>query len=670
MKIPIKKFFTGVLLLFVFSGVVRAEQGPGGITENIQKLFSARQWDMMDAAFEKNGSSFPIKDRVLYGNALWFRGDYQNALKIFREERDAVPAEILPYLRMRIILGLERTGQAEEALREAVALGEDKDWILAPYVQYAIGRLAKSTGNTELAVESFRSMARIARDTGQRLTALESLFDLSAAGTEEARMLLEIKPGDMEALAVLEDAGPPYPTEDALFLAEAALSENRPQKVLEYLENAPFQGAEEKVRATILVARARAALGEKKEAAEMLYRLAVSGETGPDGARSAVLLLGQMAQNGEGEYEKGLLAAIAESGSSSESALSMKTLTEINGRSGDDKRKVYWENRLLETWPQSPLTVPVWWERGWNAWKEENPEKAARLWGAALEAGANGRDEAKLLFWQCRAYNKTGQKADVLSERLAENHPLDFYTFTAFKDRPLPLSEEKSTLLEHGEHELESWGFMVYARMHLQEEGTPGALYRASLLAQWLGDPHGAYLYGHAILRALPRGGTLPPELLEVLFPRPYGEMVLKASKLTDVPVYEIWAIMRRESAFNPLAASHVGAMGLMQLMPPTARENARMLGLDEEADFFEPEVNILLGANHFGRLRGMFERVEHAVAAYNAGQGRVRSWLENTGEKTDWVEWIEEIPFDETREFVRQVMANRHVYMRLEDRR
>jgi soluble lytic murein transglycosylase len=667
MKIP-KKLFTGVLLLFLFSGAVRAEQGPGGIPENLQKLFSARQWDKMDAAFEKNGSSFPLKDRVLYGNALWFRGDYQNALKIFREERDAVPAEILPYLRMRIILGLERTGQAEEALREAVALGEDKDWILAPYVQYAIGRLAKSTGNMELAVESFRSMARIARDTGQRLTALEALFDLSAAGIEEARMLLEIKPGNMKALAVLEDAGPPYPTDDALFLAEAALSENRPQKVLEYLENAPFQGSEEKARATILVARARAALGEKKEAAEMLYRLAVSGETGPDGARRAVLLLGQMAQNGEGEYEKGLLAAIAESGPSSDSALSMKTLAEINGRSGDDKRKVYWENRLLETWPQSPLTVPVWWERGWKAWKEENPEKAARLWEAALEAGANGRDEAKLLFWQCRAYNETGQKADVLSKRLAENHPLDFYTFTAFKDRPLPLSEEKSTLLEHSEHELESWGFMVYARMHLQEEGTPGALYRASLLAQWLGDPHGAYLYGHAILRALPRGGTLPPELLQVLFPRPYGKMVRKASKLTDVPVYEIWAIMRRESAFNPLATSNVGAMGLMQLMPPTARENARLLGLDDEADFFEPEVNILLGANHFGRLRGMFERVEHAVAAYNAGQGRVRSWLENTGEKTDWVEWVEEIPFDETREFVRQVMANRHVYMRLID--
>jgi soluble lytic murein transglycosylase len=144
--------------------------------------------------------------------------------------------------------------------------------------------------------------------------------------------------------------------------------------------------------------------------------------------------------------------------------------------------------------------------------------------------------------------------------------------------------------------------------------------------------------------------------------------MVRKASERSGVPVYEIWAIMRRESAFNPLATSYVGAMGLMQLMPPTARENARLLGLDGEVNFFEPEVNILLGAHHFGRLRGMFERVEQAVAAYNAGQGRVRSWLENTGEETDRVEGIEEIPFDETREFVRQVMANRHVYMRMED--
>jgi soluble lytic murein transglycosylase len=120
---------------------------------------------------------------------------------------------------------------------------------------------------------------------------------------------------------------------------------------------------------------------------------------------------------------------------------------------------------------------------------------------------------------------------------------------------------------------------------------------------------------------------------------------------------------MRRESAFNPGAISHVGAIGLMQLMPPTARENARMLGLGDNFNLYDPQVNILLGAHHFKRLLAMFEKVEQAIAAYNAGQGRVKSWV---GDSYDRAEWIEEIPFDETREFVRQVLANRDVYIYL----
>ncbi|MFP4481990.1 MAG: transglycosylase SLT domain-containing protein [Thermovirgaceae bacterium] len=668
MKTQMASIIAGVLLFFLFAGTVRAELIPGKIPENMQKLFSSRRWDMLDAAFEKGGSGLSVKDRVLYANALWFQGDYEKGLKIFREEQNTVPAGILPYLRMRIVLGLERTGKADEALQEAIALGEDKDWILAPYVQYAIGRIARSTGKTELAVEAFRSMARLARDEAQRLTALEALFDLSAAEIQEARMLLAIESRNMDALALLEDAGPPYPAKDALFLAEAALSEKRPEKALEYLEDTRFEGKKEKDQATLLTARARAALGEKKEAADMLYRLAVMEDTGPADVARAISIMKQMACEGDGEYAKGLLAAIAESGTSRASALSMAAMAEINRRDKDGKRKTYWEDRLLGTHPNSPLTVPIRWERGWKAWKQESPEKAARLWEAALQAGPDGRDEAKLLFWLRRALNETGQQTDLISNRLEENHPLDFYTFAAFRDRALPLSEEKSILLEHERHELETWGFMVYARMHLSEEGTPGALYRASQISQWLGDPHGSYMHGQAILRAIPRDGTLPPELVQILFPRPFDEAVRKASERFDVPVYDIWGIMRRESAFNPLAVSYVGAMGLMQLMPPTARENARLLGLDEGADYFSPEVNIRLGAHHFGRLRGMFERTEQAVAAYNAGQGRVRSWLENTGKKTDWMEWVEEIPFDETREFVRQVMANRNVYMRLED--
>jgi soluble lytic murein transglycosylase len=671
MRAKTAKIIASAIIFLLVAWPVSADSIPGGIPGDLQEAFSRRQWDILDAAANKEGATLSVKDQVLYGNALWFRGDYGKGLDIFRAVENDVPAGILPYLRMRIVLGLERTGRPEEALQEAMALGDGKDWILAPYVQYAIGRLARETGKMELAVEAFKSMTHLARDEKQRKTSLEALFDLSAAGIEEARMLLEIEPRNMEALMLLEETGPPFISGDALYLAEAALNEQRPEKALEFLENTRFEKPDQKDRATYLTAKARMFLGKKKEAADMLYHLGMSAETDPDEAVRAVSLLKEMAKESKGEYEKGLLAAIADSGPSRTAALSMNALAGINRRNGNQKRQRYWENRLLDTYPASTLVVPICWERGWEAWKNDSPETAARHWKAAFKARLGERDEAKILFWLRRALKDIGEETKELSRQLRDKHPLDFYTFAAFPNQALPLSEEKTSLLEQECHELETWGFMIYARMHLLEKGTPAALYRAALITQWLGDPHGSYLYGHAIFRAIPKAGGLPPEVVEILFPRPYEEEVRKVSERVGVPVYDIWALMRRESAFNPMAVSHVGAMGLMQLMPPTARENARMLGLEEEktGDFFKPDINILLGAHHFRRMQNMFERVEQAVAAYNAGQGRVRSWLKNKDDGTDWVEWVENIPYDETREFVRQVMANRNVYIHLEEK-
>lgn len=671
MRARTAKIIAGTIVSLLFAWPVAAASIPGGIPGGLQEDFLKRQWDTLDAVANTEGATLSVKEQVLYGNALWFRGDYRKGLEIFGAVEDDVPAGILPYLRMRIVLGLERTGRPEEALQEATALGERKDWILAPYVQYAIGRLARETGKTELAVDAFKSMIHLARDAKQRRTALEALFDLSAAGIEDARKLLEIEPGNMEALMLLEETGPPFTPGDALYLAEAALSEQRPERALEFLENARFERPEQKDRATFLTAKARMFLGKKEEAADMLHHLAMSAKADPDEAAGAVSLLKEMAKESKGEYEKGLLAAIADSGPSRAAALSMNALAGINRRNGNQKRQRYWENRLLDTYPASALVIPICWERGWEAWKDDSPETAARHWEAAFQARLVERDEAKFLFWLRRALKETGKETEKLSRQLRDKHPLDFYTFAAFPNRDLPVSVDKTSLLEHGCHELETWGFMIYARMHLLEENTPAALYRAALITQWLGDPHGSYLYGHAIFRAIPRTGGLPPELVEILFPRPYEEEVRKVAERVAVPVYDIWALMRRESAFNPAAVSYAGAVGLMQLMPPTARENARMLGLEEEetGGFFKPDINILLGAHHFGRMRNMFDRVEQAVAAYNAGQGRVKSWLKNKNDGTDWVEWVEDIPYDETREFVRQVMANRNVYIRLEEK-
>ena len=130
-----------------------------------------------------------------------------------------------------------------------------------------------------------------------------------------------------------------------------------------------------------------------------------------------------------------------------------------------------------------------------------------------------------------------------------------------------------------------------------------------------------------------------------------------------------VYAITRQESAFDPQATSTSGAKGLMQLMPATAKIEASKVGVEfDAARLTDPSYNVTLGANHLGRL------VENwngsyilAIASYNAGPGNVKKWIEAFGDprdgKIDPVDWVERIPFTETRNYVQRVLENLQVY-------
>ncbi|MDE2596836.1 MAG: lytic transglycosylase domain-containing protein [Sphingomonadales bacterium] len=131
-----------------------------------------------------------------------------------------------------------------------------------------------------------------------------------------------------------------------------------------------------------------------------------------------------------------------------------------------------------------------------------------------------------------------------------------------------------------------------------------------------------------------------------------------------------VHAITRQESQFAQNAVSHAGARGLMQLMPGTARDQARMLGY--EFDFqrltSDPAYNLMLGDFYFGRLMDTYQgSYPLAVAAYNAGPGNVNKWLRDNGDPRnggiEWVDWIERIPLTETRGYVQHVLENAAVY-------
>ncbi|MCQ4287878.1 transglycosylase SLT domain-containing protein [Pseudomonas stutzeri] len=152
---------------------------------------------------------------------------------------------------------------------------------------------------------------------------------------------------------------------------------------------------------------------------------------------------------------------------------------------------------------------------------------------------------------------------------------------------------------------------------------------------------------------------------LDIRFPMAYRSSLVNAAKAREIHPSWVFAITRQESAFMADARSHVGATGLMQLMPATAKETARRfdIPLSSHQQVLNPNTNIQLGAAYLSQIYGQFKgnRVL-ASAAYNAGPGRVRQWLRNA-EHLPFDVWVENIPFDETRQYVQNVLTYSVIY-------
>ncbi len=150
-------------------------------------------------------------------------------------------------------------------------------------------------------------------------------------------------------------------------------------------------------------------------------------------------------------------------------------------------------------------------------------------------------------------------------------------------------------------------------------------------------------------------------------FPMPYKQQVLEHAQARELDPSLIYGVMRRESLFDPLARSSVGALGLMQLMPSTARNVARSLGMKRprQADILSVDNNIRLGTTYLRTVMNHFDNnVALAAAAYNAGPNNVRKWLPRDNVMSADL-WVETVPFTETRNYVQAVLAYSTVFDR-----
>jgi soluble lytic murein transglycosylase len=170
--------------------------------------------------------------------------------------------------------------------------------------------------------------------------------------------------------------------------------------------------------------------------------------------------------------------------------------------------------------------------------------------------------------------------------------------------------------------------------------------------------------------RALPYAASAPIKSIplpywRILFPEVYWDTIRTESAKYNLDPYLVASLIRQESEFNPGAISKANAYGLMQLLPSVGRQMAREAGMGsiDARQLLDPVMNIRLGTRYLRQTLDKFGGVpEYALAAYNAGDNRVTDW-EAAGPYHGIDEFVESIPFTETRDYVQSILRNQDIY-------
>jgi len=299
--------------------------------------------------------------------------------------------------------------------------------------------------------------------------------------------------------------------------------------------------------------------------------------------------------------------------------------------------------------------------------RTHDPAAAAAHFATLAKLSHSAITQGRAHYWLARAQADMGKAAEAHAEyALAADWPTSFYgqqAALALGDEAVRLRDihdpawtpVQATDFSNGElaraaHMLVGWGDGMRAKDFLLRlaEQMPDAAARgwAAHLALELHMPEVAV----QIARIAGRSGVMLPDAgWPVPVPVPPANAAL------------VLGIMRQESNFDAAVVSPAGAQGLMQVMPATARSVSA-----GGADLFDPAANTRIGTAYLQRLLGAFPEPAEAVAAYNAGPNRVRAWLAALDPGTDTtnlIDWIELIPFNETRNYVQRVLEAQAIY-------
>lgn len=397
--------------------------------------------------------------------------------------------------------------------------------------------------------------------------------------------------------------------------------------------------------------------------------------------------------------------------------LTPKTIVAVGLQARDAKNKLEEQNFLRTALAAYPNAVDVAGAQFELAWLEHESGDFAQSSQMLVEHLARYVDKdttnrGRAGYWAARDSERAGKTAEAcaLYDAMLHRYSANWYGYlseqrlTSLRSRgqcqtapnfpagslvpraaanlkTVTVAPENATVkeLERAEksEELSTVGLFDWAIEELQEAqktaaGSPKINLALARYHRLKGDNVSALL---ALAKSYPDFSQMNPEEMgreewDIFYPLTNWNDIKYWAKQRSLDPYQVAGLIRQESVFNPRARSSANAYGLMQLLVPTARMTARKFGsattaIDGSA-LFNPQLNIELGTAYMREQFDKFGRIEYVAAAYNAGPGRVPGWRASLPPEMD--EFVEEIPFKETRGYVQGIIRNSAQYRRLYD--
>lgn len=361
----------------------------------------------------------------------------------------------------------------------------------------------------------------------------------------------------------------------------------------------------------------------------------------------------------------------------------------------DYPKAVDYYGYLATHFPDSRDAAAAHWRAGWLSYRQGLYSDAARLFDEQIQLYPGATETVAALYWRGRLYetldhNPARAAANYRAILRAYQHyfyaqtardqlaalgkvvPVAEPTLDRFKAPEVPVLDD--SFPDDNEHLakaklLGNAGLDDYVPQEIAADPDSvswSALAEAQIYASYGED----FRAMRELKRALPYAAAAPIQSIplaywRILFPEPYWETIKAESAKNNLDPYLVASLIRQESEFNPSVISYANAYGLMQLLPSVGRAMAREEGLSRFATYqlLNPQINIRLGTRYLREMLDRFGGVkEYALAAYNAGDNRVADW-QAAGPYSGMDEFVESIPFSQTREYVEAILRNMETY-------